>query len=229
MFFMQCDCCCDVIKACHLRPDLPLHFRWAAHTNRHHWICSVFPQPLFSLVLEHPVLAARTSAQYRQPCFAMQGTAPTTAVPKGAAAGQASRSDTTIHVEDDVMSPFQRDAAASSPYGTSLLEQQRPPHYCSCTLNSKLVLAALATTILVGTALGIGLHFGLRKGKSDSWERQGASVAAARQQAMTNHTQFTQRQRLPGYGLFSLLVGLLVVTRGSTFLMKDAKKGNLTN
>jgi hypothetical protein len=54
----------------------------------------------------------------------------------------------------------------ANPYLACVREEHHPRRCCGQTRRTKLMLAAVATFIIVaGVALGLGLHYGLQKGK----------------------------------------------------------------
>lgn len=93
--------------------------------------------------------------------------AASTAVAKDAALPGSSR-DTVIGIAGDALHPSQHAAAAANPFMACVREeQQQPPRQGFMRgRKNRLLLVLLATTIVVvGVALGVGLQFGLSKGR----------------------------------------------------------------
>jgi hypothetical protein len=91
-----------------------------------------------------------------------------TAIFKDTAAGQSSSSDTMIGIAGDALHGNQHAAAESSPFLACVHEeeQRRPNRCCAKKRNTKLMLAAVATFLIVaGVVMGVGIHFGTQKGK----------------------------------------------------------------
>lgn len=98
-----------------------------------------------------------------------------TAIHKDAAADQCSSPGTMVGIAGDELPRDQHAAAAANPYMACVREEHpymacvheeehRPP---GRSRKINMMLAAAATfLIVIGVALGVGVHFGLRKGKS---------------------------------------------------------------
>lgn len=110
-----------------------------------------------------------TAADNSSTCITITGAAPTsTAVHYDAAAGQSSSSDAMIGIAGDALHR-QKDTTAAADANLELAcvrepqqQQQQPRRCCSCTPKSRMVLSIVAVLVIVaGTALGLGLRFGL--------------------------------------------------------------------
>jgi hypothetical protein len=104
-----------------------------------------------------------------------------TAICKDAAADQSGSSDVMIGIAGDALHGSSKHAAAAAnpylacvredqPFMACVREEKRYPGGCSgWSRKTKMVLAAAATFLVVlGVALGVGLHFGMQKGKGNS-------------------------------------------------------------
>jgi hypothetical protein len=108
----------------------------------------------------------------------MLGAVASTAIHKDAAADQSSSSGAMIGIAGDALHRDQHAAAAANPCMACVREEHpymacvhegehRPRGCCGRSRKTKMMLAASATFLIVlGVALGLGLHFGLQKGKA---------------------------------------------------------------